>query len=52
MNVFYFMSGSVSGYAKKHYFLGTPECRRNLRRKKFVKILPKQKAALKTIKPL
>jgi hypothetical protein len=52
MNVWYFMSGAVAGYSKKHYYLGTPEERQERKQKGVRKIMPRRRPAVKKIKPL
>lgn len=47
------MLGSVAGYAKSHYYLGTPEFRdEKPKRKRIKKITPKPKTPIQIIKPL
>ena len=46
------MLGAVVGYAKNHYYLGTPEFREEKPKKKIVKkIKPKPKSSIQIIKP-
>ena len=52
MNVTGFMTGSVAGYSKQHYFLGTPEERLQTKRRAVRKIMPRRRPQIKKIKPL
>jgi hypothetical protein len=46
------MLGAVGGYAKSHYYLGTPEFRdQKPKRKHIKKIRPKPKSSIQIIKP-